>query len=658
MTIKACNWNRIEDPIDLEVWNRLTTNFWLPEKIPLSNDIKSWGKLTDAEKLATRKVFAGLTLLDTMQGTIGAISMIPDATTQHEEAVFTNISFMEAFAGDTELLTPHGWKQIKDITAEDTVAQYHPETNLLDFTSPVIVPSHFSNEVYEIAANNGNARQVVSGGHRIYLEEKTKKENACKTWTHSVYEARNLKDVSLNTAHRRFRSTGVAADGAGMSDIDRLLVAINADGSYLAGSTPRYTGANLGAIPCSFSLSKQRKIDRLKQLATSAGWRLDSTGTRDGHGNIKEQETFKLYVPLEYVHDRSRRFGQWWKLDQVSGTWAREFITENGLWDGHTLKGGHGITFCSTNKADTDFFVAVASLAGYRSRMTNRIDDRSETFSDSYVVYASFTKDTVGAQSMQVNQVAPQQVYCVQVPSTFLLTRNGESPVISGNCVHAKSYSSIFSTLCSTEEIDEVFRWVEENDILQRKAGIINRNYVDKLEDHNEDAAYRKAASVMLESFMFYSGFYLPFKLSSQGRLTNTADVIRLILRDEGVHGYYIGYKFQMHRNQLPEAARETLDYWVYTTLRHLYDLECKYAEEIYDPVGWTENVKTYLRYNANKTLQNMGYDSMFEDHETRVEAVILTAMAQGDENHDFFSGGGSSYIMGKAEETTDDDWS
>src|SRR5699024_6712511 len=80
--------------------------------------------------------------------------------------------------------------------------------------------------------------------------------------------------------------------------------------------------------------------------------------------------------------------------------------------------------------------------------------------------------------------------------------------------VHAKSYSSIFSTLCSTEEIDEAFRWVEESDVLQRKAGIINRNYVDKLEDHNEDAAYRKAASVMLESFMFYSGFYLPFKLS------------------------------------------------------------------------------------------------------------------------------------------------
>lgn len=27
--------------------------------------------------------------------------------------------------------------------------------------------------------------------------------------------------------------------------------------------------------------------------------------------------------------------------------------------------------------------------------------------------------------------------------------------------------------------------------------------------------------------------------------MTNTADLIRLIIRDEAVHGYYIGYKFQ-----------------------------------------------------------------------------------------------------------------
>ena len=32
--VSAINWNKIEDDKDLEVWNRLTSNFWLPEKVP------------------------------------------------------------------------------------------------------------------------------------------------------------------------------------------------------------------------------------------------------------------------------------------------------------------------------------------------------------------------------------------------------------------------------------------------------------------------------------------------------------------------------------------------------------------------------------------------------------------------------------------------
>ena len=59
----ATNWNAIEDPKDKEVWDRLTGNFWLPEKVPLSNDIPSWGTLEDSEKLANMKVVTGLTML-------------------------------------------------------------------------------------------------------------------------------------------------------------------------------------------------------------------------------------------------------------------------------------------------------------------------------------------------------------------------------------------------------------------------------------------------------------------------------------------------------------------------------------------------------------------------------------------------------------------
>src|ERR1700704_653654 len=94
--VSSINWNRVQDDKDAELWDRLTGNFWLPEKVPVSNDIPSWGTLTAQEQQLTMRVFTGLTLLDTIQGTVGAVSLIPDAITPHEEAVYTNIAFMES----------------------------------------------------------------------------------------------------------------------------------------------------------------------------------------------------------------------------------------------------------------------------------------------------------------------------------------------------------------------------------------------------------------------------------------------------------------------------------------------------------------------------------------------------------------------------------
>ena len=218
--------------------------------------------------------------------------------------------------------------------------------------------------------------------------------------------------------------------------------------------------------------------------------------------------------------------------------------------------------------------------------------------------------------------------------------------------VHARSYSSIFSTLISTAEIDEAFRWSEENENLQRKARIILDYY------RGDDPEKRKVASTMLESFLFYSGFYAPMYWSSHAKLTNTADLIRLIIRDEAVHGYYIGYKYQLAvRESSPERQQELKDY-TFDLLMELYDNEEQYTEDLYDELGLTEDVKKFLRYNANKALMNLGYEALFPADAVDVNPAILASLSpNADENHDFFSGSGSSYVMGTAEATQDEDW-
>ena len=218
--------------------------------------------------------------------------------------------------------------------------------------------------------------------------------------------------------------------------------------------------------------------------------------------------------------------------------------------------------------------------------------------------------------------------------------------------VHAKSYSSIFSTLLSSEEIKESFRWSEENEFLQKKAKIVLDHY------HGNDPEKRKVASTMLESFLFYSGFYAPMYWSSHAKLTNTADLIRLIIRDEAVHGYYIGYKYQLACREATEERRQELKDYTISLLLDLYENEELYTETLYDPLGLTEDVKKFLKYNANKALMNLGYDAMFPAEDCDVNPAILASLSPGaDENHDFFSGSGSSYVMGEVVDTEDEDW-
>lgn len=248
-------------------------------------------------------------------------------------------------------------------------------------------------------------------------------------------------------------------------------------------------------------------------------------------------------------------------------------------------------------------------------------------------------QNAVGAPTLMADAVTPHEEAVL-------------SNIAFMEAVHAKSYSSIFSTLCSMKEIDDAYRWSEENEYLQTKEDIVMSHY------EGNDPHKKKIASVILESFLFYSGFYLPMYWSSRAKLTNTADLIRLIIRDEAVHGYYIGYKFQEGIKKLSVEEQEDLKNFTYDLVLELYENEIKYTEDLYDAVGLTEDVKTFLHYNANKALNNLGFEAIFPPALTKVSAEILSALSPGaEENHDFFSGSGSSYVMGKVEATDDEDW-
>jgi ribonucleoside-diphosphate reductase beta chain len=207
--------------------------------------------------------------------------------------------------------------------------------------------------------------------------------------------------------------------------------------------------------------------------------------------------------------------------------------------------------------------------------------------------------------------------------------------------IHAKSYSSIFTTLATGEDIAKVFAWVEQQENLQLKAEIISR-YYNGIRSR-KDLYLAMGASVLLESYLFYSGFFYPLYLAGQGRMTSSGEIIDLILRDESIHGLYVGMLAQEQFALLELKERQEALEELHLLFGLLHSNEEAYTEEIYSAIGLADEVKTFLRYNANKAWMNLGLEPMFPEEE--INPIVQNGIRTQTKQHDFFSKKGNGYV-------------
>ena len=219
--------------------------------------------------------------------------------------------------------------------------------------------------------------------------------------------------------------------------------------------------------------------------------------------------------------------------------------------------------------------------------------------------------------------------------------------------MHAKSYSTIFSTLSSSERITELFEWVETNELLQRKVNIIEKYYVSIVDD---SSLYRAlTASVLLETYLFYSGFFYPLWWAGHGKMIKSGEIISLIVRDESVHGVFTGLVAQETLAKLPQEQQIELQKEVYILMKELHDLEVLYTKELYEEMGLDKEVMTYVEYNADKALMNIGLEPYFNIDESQVNVIVLNGINTETKNHDFFSTKGNGYIKNTNTSDIDD---
>lgn len=225
--------------------------------------------------------------------------------------------------------------------------------------------------------------------------------------------------------------------------------------------------------------------------------------------------------------------------------------------------------------------------------------------------------------------------------------------------VHAKSYSTIFTSLLDSRDTDYLLdEWVPNHPRLTYKAEKIVERYnrLVTLEPSAYDVYMAHVASVFLESFLFYSGFFYPLYLAGQGKMTTSGEIIRKIMLDETLHGSCVGYSAQEIYKTLTPEEQETADKALYALLEDLFENEVAFTHQLYDKIDLADQVIDYVKYNGNRALQNLGREAYFEHGP--INPIIENALNTSSKNHDFFSVKGDSYVVPvNVEEMTDDDW-
>ncbi len=219
--------------------------------------------------------------------------------------------------------------------------------------------------------------------------------------------------------------------------------------------------------------------------------------------------------------------------------------------------------------------------------------------------------------------------------------------------VHARSYSLMNKTFLSASEEREVFEWVRTQPQLQHKISVIQGVYRDP--DVSNLGLWKKlVVSCMLETALFYSGFFYPLYLAGQGRMVSAGEIFNLIILDEALHGVYIALLAQEKFAGMNAAEQAYAQAWFDETLQALYRNELMYTDLLYAKVGLTGEVKKFIRFNFNVLADNLALPRPFADED--INPVVQNGISARGTTHDFFSAKGSGYSKMTVEPLTDAD--
>ena len=329
--------------------------------------------------------------------TIGSVKSHPELFIH-----FKNIIVDECFTGETEILTEKGFIRFDELKPDLKVAEFNngaisfvlPQRHIKRFHDGGITSFHIKNDI-DVPMTNGHMQVFWKEGIGFFKEE------IAKTYFGN---------------RRKIPVSGMSdIDSNDLSDLERLYIAVQADGSI-----HKYYD---DYVTISFTLKKDRKISRLIHLCSSVNMPLSEV--KCNHGR-----RFMVKMPRGTTKDISNHI-----QFPMSSKKAMQIVEECVLWDGSIVNDKGLYYYSSTNKKQVDFYNAVATISGNSCYVSQQNDNRSKKHNTVYRLFIRTNTQLKDTQQMKTQSNYYQgYVYCVEVPSGAIVVRHKGYTFISGNC--------------------------------------------------------------------------------------------------------------------------------------------------------------------------------------------------------------------------------
>lgn len=598
---KRKNYKPFEYPEVQPLIDSINRTYWIVDEVDFTGDVQDFKtRLNPKEQEVLRR-----SLLAIAQVEVDVKTFWGDLYKHFPKPEFNNMgatfSENECYDKDTQVLTNNGFKYFKDLTTEDKVAQYNMETFEVDFVKPLdYIVKPFKGKMHHYKSRQCDL--MVTPNHDILV----KLNNNKSPWSRwrKVKSSQGIwgKNFSMPTS-------GYKKTGKPFTFLDRLLIALQADGS-LMGTCP--SNKNTQNFYFTFSLTKERKIQRLKWILDELNLpyieRIKPNGSTKINGSLKGRVDFNV---IEKIKNFS-----YINIEEIDAEWGEQFIEELSHWDCHKphQENRNHITYYNTNVKSIDKIVEICSVSGFRTckHISKPVDYRpNHTVPGGYIpktkkaLYSlNITKANKTTYPYVKEVDYDGMVYCVTVPWGNIITRRNQHVAVSGNCRHSEAYSKLLEVL----NYEEDFKKILEVPVFKEKLQLIEESMASKTDILEKLLFF----TIVIENTSLFSQFANVLSFSAmKGVMKNVANIILWSRADEDLHANGGILLLNLINREYPEKI-QSLKSGLLESIKKYIEYESNLLDWIFEQgeLDWytKDDMLNFMKFRVDEALSKMDF--------------------------------------------------